>query len=107
MSERAIDVFKIDKGKLGVVNINNMIPTPIECIAEVLLTITDEKYKILIENQTTFINNHKNTLFRKVRQFKLQYDKNHLPENVKNRCCDFYILEQKSKEYIENELEGK
>ena len=29
MSERAIDVFKIDKGKLGVVNINNMIPTPI------------------------------------------------------------------------------
>ena len=107
MSERAIDVFKIDKGKLGVVNINNMIPTPIECIAEVLPTITDEKYKILIENQTTFINNHKNTLFRKVRQFKLQYDKNHLPENVKNRCCDFYLLEQKSKEYIEKELEGK
>ena len=36
MSERAIDVFKIDKGKLGIVNINNMIPTSIECI-------TDEK----------------------------------------------------------------
>lgn len=36
MSERAIDVFKIDKGKLGIVNINNMIQTSIECI-------TDEK----------------------------------------------------------------
>ncbi len=81
-----------------------MIPTPIECITEVLPTITYEKYKILIENQTTFINNHKNTLFRKVRQFKLQYDKDHLPENVKKRCCDFYLLERKSKEYIENEL---
>ncbi|CDE73735.1 unknown [Clostridium sp. CAG:451] len=38
---------------------------------------------------------------------RVAYNKNHLPENVKNRYCDFYPLEQKSKEYIENELEGK
>ena len=54
MSNKAIDVFKIDDGKLGVVNINNMIPTPIECLTEVLPLIKDKKYKILIQNQTTF-----------------------------------------------------
>ena len=32
MSEKAIDVFKIDKGNLGVVNLNNMIPTPTFCL---------------------------------------------------------------------------
>ena len=59
MKEKTIDIFKIDKGKLGIVNINNMIPTPIECISEVLPKVKDEKYKTLIENQTTYINNHK------------------------------------------------
>lgn len=38
MSEKTMDIFKIDNGNLGIVNINNMIPTPIECITEVLPT---------------------------------------------------------------------
>lgn len=105
MNDKAIDIFKIDDGKLGVVNINNMIPTPIECITEVLPTITDDKYKILIQNQTTFINNNKSTLLKKVRQFRLQYDKGYLSENVKARCCDFYLLEKKCNDYVETELE--
>lgn len=52
MSNKAIDVFKIDDGKLGIININNMIPTPVECISEVL------------------------------------------PINVRERCCDFKLLEE-------------
>ncbi len=47
MSNKAIDAFKIDNGKLGIININNMIPTPLECISEVLPTTNDIKYKIL------------------------------------------------------------
>ncbi|MBD9098031.1 type III toxin-antitoxin system ToxN/AbiQ family toxin [bacterium] len=105
MNDKAIDIFKIDDGKLGVVNINNMIPTPIECITEVLPTITDDKYKILIQNQTTFINNNKSDLLKKVKQFRLQYDKGYLSENVKARCCDFYLLEKKCSDYVETELE--
>ena len=99
MSNKAIDIFKIDNGQLGIVNINNMIPTPLECISEVLPAINDIKYKILIENQTTFINNHKREFFTKLKHFLAQYDKDYLPNNVKDRCCDFKLLEIKCKEY--------
>ena len=103
MSSKAVDIFKIKNGELGIININNMIPTPIECITEVLPTITDEKYKTLVEDQTTFINNHKKDLFVKIRHFTLQYDKGYLPEKVKERCCDFKLLESKCKDYIEKQ----
>lgn len=103
MKAKAIDIFKIDNGKLGIVNINNMIPTPIECISEVLPKVKDEKYKTLIENQTTYINNHKKQLYTKVENFRKLYDKKHLPENVMKRCCDFKLLEEKCKEYIEKQ----
>ena len=99
MSEKAIDVFKIDKGNLGVVNLNNMIPTPSFCLTEVLPTLKDIKYKTLIENQTTFLNNHKNKLFSKVKLFWKQFDNGFLPLNVKERCCNFKLLESKCKEY--------
>ena len=77
-----------------------MIPTPIECISEVLPKVNDEKYKILIEDQTTYINDNKSKLFSKIKKFKMQYDKNFLPINVRERCCDFKLLEEKCKEYI-------
>lgn len=100
MSDKAIDIFKIRNGELGIININNMILTPIECITEVLPTITDEEYKTLVKGQTTFINNHKKDLFTKIRYFTLQYDKGNLPEKVKERCCDFRLLEEKCHDYI-------
>ena len=100
MSDKAIDIFKIRNGELGIININNIIPTPIECITEVLPTITDEEYKTLVKDQTTFINNHKKDLFTKIRYFTLQYDKGNLPEKVKERCCDFRLLEEKCHDYI-------
>ena len=96
MSSKAVDIFKIKNGELGIININNMIPTSIEYI-------TDEKYKTLVEDQTTFINNHKKDLFAKIRHFTLQYNKGYLPEKVKERCCDFKLLENKCKDYIENQ----
>lgn len=100
MNEKAIDIFKIDRGKLGIVNINNMIPTPIECISEVLPTLKEnDTYKTLIKKQTTFLNDNKNSLFRKVIQFRKQADKGYLPERIKERCCNFALLEEKCKEY--------
>ena len=100
MNEKAIDIFKINKGKWGIVNINNMIPTPIECLTEVLPQITNKQYRDLLENQITYLNDHKNELLNKVRQFQLQYTKNYLSERVKERCCDFKLLEEKCKEYM-------
>ena len=50
MNKDAIDIFKIKDGELGIVNINNMIPTPIACLTEVLPLIDEN-----IRNKINFI----------------------------------------------------
>ena len=99
INSRAIDIFKIKDGELGVVNINNMIPTPIEELTEVLPTIKDAKYKKMLEEQLTFLNNHKKDLFKKIILFQNIYRKGHLKENILERCCNFLLLEEKCSEY--------
>ena len=100
IKSNSIDVFKIDDGKLGIVNLNNMIPTPIEELTEVFSIITDKKYKVLLENQLSFLNNHKRQLMKKVEYFQRLYRKNHLTDNVLDRTCNFILLEEKMKEYV-------
>ena len=69
MNDRALDMFKIKDGELGIVNINNMIPTPISCLTEVLPLVKDKQYRKLIIEQTTYLNNHKRELLDKVNFF--------------------------------------
>ena len=99
INPKAIDIYKIKDGELGVVNINNMIPTPIEELTEVLPIITDKKYKKMLEEQLTFLNNHKADLFKKINLFQNMYRKGHLSENIKDRCCQFVLLEEKCLQY--------
>ena len=100
IDSKAIDIFKIKNGELGVVNINNMIPTPIEELTEVLPIIKDEKYKKMLEEQLTFLNNNKAELLKKINYFQNLYRKGHLGSNILNRCCNFILLEEKFKEYV-------
>ena len=76
-----------------------MIPTPIEELTEVLPTVTDIKYKKMLEGQLTFLNNHKADLFKKINHFQNMYRKEHLNKTIVDRCCNFIILEQKCLEY--------
>ncbi len=99
INEYAVDIFKIDEGKLGVVNINNMLPVPSECLVELLPTITDKKYKILLENQLTFLNDNKRNLYTKVSVFYLRYKKGHLSDSVLERTCNLDLLEKKCLQY--------
>ena len=55
----------------------------------------------MIEGQLTFLNNHKADLFKKINHFQNMYRKNHLNESILNRCCNFNLLEEKFKEYVE------
>lgn len=99
MNNNVIDVFKIDDGKLGVVNLNNMIPCPIEVLTEAIPIITDKKYKILLENQLTYINSKREILYKKTIRFQNQYRNGRLYPNILNRCCNFPLLEEKCLEY--------
>ncbi len=104
MNKNAPDLFKIKEGELGIVNINNMIPTPISCLTEVLPLVKDKQYKKLIIEQTTYLNDNKKRLMNKVKKFILQYNKNYLPKGIMDRCCDFNLLEEKCREYEKEEV---
>ena len=53
----------------------------------------------MLEEQLTFLNNHKADLFKKIYLFQNMYRKGHLSDNIKSRCCQFILLEEKCKEY--------
>lgn len=99
MNDKAIDIFKIDGGKLGIVNINNMIPIPLECITDVFSVVDNHKYKELLEHQLTYLNDHKRQLFAKVEKFQKLYRKGYLSNKIRERCCDFPLLEEKCLDY--------
>ena len=60
---------------------------------------SEKEYKALIENQTTFLNDHRQKLLNKVKVFRAQADKGFLPQRVQERCCNFKLLEEKCVEY--------
>lgn len=97
------DFLKIDEGKLGGINLNNMMPIPKSYLTEIQIKdIKDAKYKRMlymqmdwIEKNTTRINNRAKNLYYLVLQKKAT-------ENLINRCCNFRLLEQKCQEFMEN-----
>ena len=105
------DIILIDDGKMGIINLNDMIPVP-KAKKDKLLTeveykvdINDNneivKYKNLIQDQISWCNktdNKKIILKKALRTYKL-YDK--LPDNnkLKQRCCNYKYLESVCKAY--------
>lgn len=99
ISEKAPDIFKIDKGYLGVINLNNMIPVPDSEIIRIdIESISDEKYKNLLRDHAKFINSNHEKIRKKA---KVLYSivKNNANSNLKKRCCNYELLEVKCREY--------
>jgi len=93
MNRKSIDIWKIDDGKLGIININNMIPCPKEVLTEAIPTIKDATYKQLLQNQLTNINLCRDFLYKKIDIFFMQYYHKTMPERIYNRCCNLPLLE--------------
>lgn len=105
------DIILIDDGKMGIINLNDMIPVP-KAKKDKLLTEVDYKtnvndgkeivkYKNLIQDQINWCNktdNNKIILKKALRTYNL-YDK--LPDNnkLKQRCCNYKHLESICKTY--------
>jgi protein AbiQ len=102
-----VDFIKIDGGKLGVININNMIPVLDEQLIPVVINNanTDDSFYVgLLTDQITWCNEHKIEILSKAQGL---YDKaatGRLNEYIYARCCDFkkleniYLQYQQSKE---------
>ena len=99
-----IDFFKIQNGALGAVNFNNMIPVKEENyqlidLDKETLTKLEMKYQKLLKEQLAWLN--QNYIQVKNKSFKLYdlYNKGKLSDNIKSRCCNFKLLEEKCIEY--------
>lgn len=102
--KNTLDFFKIKSGELGAVNFNNMIPVKesnyslVELNKETL-TVAELKYQRLLKEQLSWLNNN----FRQVKNksFRLYelYNSGKLPQNIKSRCCNFKLLEEKRIDY--------
>ena len=104
-----IDFFKIDQGRLGAINFNNMIPVHPDILRPVEMRIlpTDDKatnrYKNLLANQLSWCNTTQNTEFIIQKACKLYntiVGQKAWPA-LKARCCDFLTDERQCMIYCE------
>ena len=104
MPNNSLDYMKINKGELGIVNFNNMIPLISKVYDEIdLNTIkketNEEKYRLLLKKQYEFLFDNILELKSKAKKLYYLYCHNYLDKKIKNRCCNFKLLEEKCHEY--------
>lgn len=103
--KNSIDFLKIKSGELGAINLNNMIPVPEMCLKKVDISVKKEdiketiQYKILMQNQLYWCNNHRETIIKKAEKLYNQYTDYTLKDEIKERCCNFAICEKMCDEY--------
>ena len=97
--KNSLDFVKINQGKFGVINLNNMIPVSLEYVKQIDFSLYDEKYVGLLKKQAIWIN--KNSPKIKSKTLKL-YNFIVTRENTifHKRSNDFRLLEEKSLEYF-------
>ena len=91
-------------GIYGVINFNNMIPVTSNNYVEYDLykvtTNINEKNRLnLLQNQLRWLTSNKKVVYDKSRVLYNLYKYNKLHRNIKNRCCNFILLEAKCYEY--------
>jgi len=103
--KNTIDFFKIENGKLGAINFNNMIPVTKDNYKIIYLnkktsTLKEKKYQELLKDQLEWLN--ANYIQVRNKSYKLYnlYINQKLSSNIRNRCCDFTLFEEKCNEYI-------
>ncbi len=102
--KNTLDFFKIKNGELGAVNFNNMIPLNNENYELIDLNkkindLDEIKYQKMLKEQLKWLNKNYDQVKNKSYKLYNLYINNRLPKKIMDRCCNFILLEQKSKEY--------
>ena len=101
--KNSLDFVKINQGKFGVINLNNMFPVIEEVIIEKNINLEeDNKYKELLVNQLNWCNKMENrdNIYRKTEKLYKEILNKKEQSRFWNRCCDFSLLEEKAIEFI-------
>ena len=102
-----IDFLKINGGKWGAINFNNMVPIHPDCLEPVDIKIlpTDDKatiaYKNLLSNQLSWCNTQKNkaSIIRKAAKLYFVITEKTADPELLKRCCNFELDERQCIEY--------
>ena len=102
--KNTLDLIKIKDGEYGVINFNNMIPVANNNYVEFDLQKKNknkcEIFRIeLLTNQLRWSTMNKKEVYTKSKLLYNLYKYNKLPKNVKDRCCNYPLLEEKCIEY--------
>ena len=102
--KNTLDLIKIENGTYGVVNFNNMIPVMVKIYVIFDLNKKTENraenFRLeLLRNQLRWLTANKKDVNTKSKLLYNLYKSNKLPKNVKDRCCNFPLLEEKCREY--------
>ena len=107
-----LDFLKIDGGKLGAINFNNMLPVSEKNIIKLdldkeCLTKSEEKYTKLLKEQLFWLNRNSEKLYGRSKKLYDKYISGKLDLNIAKRCCNFTLLEEKCREYNKIQNEAK
>ena len=99
-----IDFLKISEGKSGVINFNNMIPVPESEIFLIEIDkVKDQKYNKLLVKQLYWCMNNNGKIKKHAKKLRERSIDGTLPLRIKDRCCDFLLLEKQLEKYLEKE----
>lgn len=102
--KNTIDFFKLDNGKLGAINFNNMLPVKDNNIIVLDLNVIcfnnkEKQYQKLLKEQIYWLNRHSNKIYKSSKRLYDAYITGNLNEKIIARCCNFPLLEEKCNEY--------
>lgn len=102
--KNTIDLIKIDNGKYGVVNFNNMIPVfekhyELFDLNSVPKNEKELQRQNLLKTQIRWLNKHQKIVKGKAVRLYNFYKRNRPPKRIQNSCCNFILLEEKCKHY--------
>lgn len=109
-----IDFLKIEGGNLGALNFNNMIPTPKEYCTEINImrflqsnNSSSYSYGRLLQHQVKWISTNYELICNKAERLYNKHIECKLPQQIKNRCVNFPLLEKRLEQFNNKEITPK
>lgn len=95
------DFIKIKNGELGAINLNNMIPIPSSELKLIdINNVEENQYRKLLMKQISWCNTARNKITRRAYSLYRNIKYDNVTEKLKNRCCDFEVLEKACYTYM-------
>lgn len=108
--KNSIDFIKINNGRAGVINLNNVVPIPKEQYNKIDIREEiqkDKKYGIILKYQIKWCNENKEQIISKAKILYNLISEKRAKLSLKDGRCDFKFLEVKLSQFILNQRKSE